>query len=105
DVDAAAEGAEHEIVLALLDRDFADRNRGNARDLAPVLAAVLAPVRGELGAGEEQTRIHVILRDRIGRAARRRIAGNGFPGPSRVGALEQVRREVAVLMVLDGRVN
>src|SRR6185295_19500365 len=77
----------------------------NAANLDPVLSAVLAPVGGELGSGKQQIRIDVILGDRVGRAARGKIAGDRLPAAAAVGALEEIRREVAVLVILGGDIH
>ena len=78
---------------------------GTPAILHPVLAAVLAQVGPNSVPANSRSRIDVIFGDRVGRAARRQIAGDRRPRPAAVGALEQVRREVAVLVVLERGVD
>src|SRR4029079_13148551 len=101
-VAAAAERAEDEIVVARRYRDVANGDRRQPGNLRPVLAGVGAPVRGELGDGEEEGGGDMGLRDGVGRAALGQIADDRLPGSSAVGALQQVRLEVAVLVVFGG---
>ena len=54
---------------------------------------------------EEQVRIDVILGEAVDRAARRQVAGDARPRLARVGALQQVRREVGVLVVVEAGID
>jgi hypothetical protein len=47
----------------------------------------------------------MILRDRVGRATGGEIAGDRLPVAPAVGALQEVRREVSILMILDGDIH
>ena len=103
DVEAAAERREHEIVLAFLDRHIAHGNRRQVRAQPnPLLAAVNGKEQTELGPDEEQVGVDVILGKREHRVIVRQIAGDR-PAPAAVGALVDVRLEVAVLGVLVKR--
>ena len=105
-VDAAAEGADHQVVHLFLDSEVAHHDGGQADvELHPLLAADVAPVEAEFGAGEEQLRIHVIFGDGVHAAALGQVAGDVDPGLAVIGALDQIGFEVAVLVVLVGDVD
>src|SRR5204863_2266366 len=94
DVDAASEGADDEIVAALLDLQIADGDRRqSAFDLDPVAAAVLADEESELRAGVEQVLVERVFDDDVRAAALRQVAGDRLPRRAAVGALVDVRLE------------
>ena len=87
DVEAAAEGREDEVVLALLDREIAHLDRRQAAlQLDPLLAAVGGEEEAELGAGEEEVPVARILDEGVDRAALRQVAGDRDPALAAVGA-------------------
>ena len=70
-----------------------------------MLAAVDGHEDAELGAGEHQFRLDVVLHQAPDQVAIRQVVGNRGPAPAAVGALEQVRLVVAVLVVVEGHVD
>src|SRR4051812_13494363 len=100
-VDTAPERANHEIVHLALNGEVADLNgRETDIELDPFLAPDLGEVEAELRADEQQVPVDVIFGDGIDAARLRKIAGDVRPGFALVGALENVRFEVAVLMAI-----
>src|SRR5690349_13838975 len=77
DIEAAAEGGDHEIVLALLDHNVTNSDRRHtAFELRPMTAAVEREEQAELGAGKQELGIHRILGDREHRSILRKIGGD-----------------------------
>ena len=106
DEKAAAKRGEDEVALAFLDREIADIDGGQAPlELDPALAGIGREEEAELGAAVEQPRLHRILQDGIDGAARGQVPGNGSPGLAPISALEHVRLEVALLVVVEGGVD
>ena len=74
-IKATAEGRQHDVVLALLNRDIAHLRHGeSALELRPLLTAVDGDEQSELRAGEDEILVDVIRRQRrvgveIGRAS------------------------------------
>ena len=106
DVEAAPERAGDQVIDLALDRQVAHGDgRQPALEPEPPVAAVEGAVQAELRAGEKQVRIDVVLRDGQHRAVRRQVALDGKPGAAGIGALQQIRAEVGVLVVVKRGVH
>ncbi len=106
DVEAAPEGGADEVVLPALDGEVAEGDvRRAAAELHPLLAAVDGEEDAELRPEEEQLGADVVLDDAPQDLSLRQVTGDRGPGPAAVGALQQVRGEVARLVVVDDRVD
>ncbi len=105
-VEAPAEGREHDVVLAAVEVDVADLDGGElALELDPVRALVDGEVDAVLGADEEQLRFDVVLHHGVGDFSIWQVAGDRAPGPAAVAADKDVGFEVAPLLVVEGRVD
>ncbi len=71
----------------------------------PVRALVDREVETELGADEQQLRFDVVLHQRVDDLAIGQVAGDRAPGLAAVAADEDVGLEVALLVVVEGRVD
>ncbi len=90
----------------LLNREVAHLDgRQPAVELDPFFATDRREVEPELGAREKQLGVHVIFGDRIHAAGLGQIAGYRDPAFSFIGALDQVRLEVAVLVIFESDVD
>jgi len=70
-----------------------------------VLASVGGEEEPELGAGEEEVGIDVVLGQGVDGAVLRQVADDARPGLALVVALEEVGSEVAILVVVEGGVD
>ena len=92
--------------MPLLDGQVAHHDGGQSDvQLGPLFAADLGEVEAELGAGEQQLGIDVILGERVDAAALGQVAADADPGLAAVGALDDVGLEVAILVVFVGHID
>ncbi len=102
DVDAAAESAHDEIVLAFLNVQIAHGDRRHtAFELNPFLSAVHREEQTKFSSGEQQVWIHVIFRDGPNWSILRQVRAERSPGSPGVSGLQQVRFEVGVLVIVE----
>ena len=105
-VETAAEGCRNQIALLFLYRQIAHRNgRHAAFELRPAPASVNGEKKTKLRPHEKELRIHWIFRDGKHHAVLRQIAGDRVPAMTVVAALEQVRFEVAHLVIVKAGVD
>ncbi len=102
DVKTATERGKHQIVHTFVNGDVADGDgRQAAFHLNPFCAAVNRKEKAEFRADEKQIRINVVFGNRVERTALGQVSGNRIPGFSRVGAFQNIRLEIAVLMIVE----
>ena len=97
DPDAAAVGAEDQVVLPRVDRQVVHRHGGDlAPDPVPVGPAVKRHVDPELAARHQEVLVLVVLADHVQRGLRRKRAGEGLEAVPVVVAHERVGGVVVV---------
>ena len=102
EVKAAAKCGHRQIRLPLLDLQVAHRDGGKISfELYPLLAAVHREEQTKFRAHKQQVGIDRVFRECQHRAVIRQVAGDGIPGTPAIGALQQIRFEIAFLMILE----
>ncbi len=105
-VDATAESSHYQVVLALLNREIANLDgRQSAVQLNPLLAADGGEIQAKFSACKQQLGIHVVFHQRVHRSVFGKVSGDGDETLAAVRALDQVRFEVAVLVVFKHNVD
>src|SRR5262249_39119224 len=106
DVNAPAKRADDEIIHLFLNGQVADGyGRQSSFEPDPALTAIGREVDAELRAGEEQVWIDMVLGNGQDRSVGGKIALDRDPVLAGVGALKDVRREIGVLVVIEGGEN
>ncbi len=105
DEDPAPERRRHQVLAVPVEHHVAERDGRRAGQLRPLVAAVYGEEDAELGGGEEEVRVHVVLDRPPDQVPVRQVAGDGGPRAAPVRALHEVRREVAVLVVVERHVD
>ncbi len=106
DVETAAEGCADEIVLAPLDGEVAEGNGWHAAfQFDPFAATVDGEENAELGGREEEILLDVVLDQPPHEVAVRDIADDRCPARTAIGALHQIGRKVAVLVVVETHID
>jgi hypothetical protein len=106
DIEAAAKGRPHQIVLPLLDGEIPERDVWHpAGELDPTAAAVDGEKDAKLGADKKQLRSLVVLDDPPDDVTIRQIAGDRPPGPAPVGALQHIGIEISPFVVVEHHVR
>src|SRR5262249_13895594 len=100
--EAAAERRGYQIGFALLNLEVANRNgRNTLPEPDPAVSTIGGERETEFCSEEQQVGIHVILDDGPGWIALRKIADDARPRAAEVGALEDVRFEIAALEIIQ----
>ena len=106
DIDAAAKGADHQVVHLRLDSDVAHGDGWKATaHLLPALPAIDTNEHPVFGPHKEQGGLYVILADRVDRTACRKIAGDGAPRTATITGAKHVRLEITALVVVEAGVH
>ena len=91
----------HEIVLTRMNHDVVHRNGWNVVfELRPRIAARRRIEHSEFSAEEQQVWLRIVLTYHLDRSICRKIASNRSPVHAVIDALEHVRFEVVVAMIV-----
>ena len=106
DVDAPAEGSDHQVAFPPLDFQVANGDRRNsALQRVPVFTSIVGGEDAELGADEQQLGRLVIDRDGVGGPAFGKIAADVGPALAPICASEDIGLEVTVFVIVKTRVD
>ena len=105
-VEAATKRCTNQIVLSFLNHKITERDVRRATfEPGPGVTTVHSEVHTKFGAKEHQSRLNVILYDTPQHVTFRQIAGDTAPAAPTVVALQDVRRKIAALVIVDHDVN
>ena len=106
DIDAAPEGAHHQIILTALNFNISDRDRRQVvAHLAPTLTAVLRNEYALLSAQEQKIWVDMVFGDGMGEAILGKVARYRLPTLSLVRRLEHIGLVVAAFVIFHDRIN
>ena len=89
-----------------MNSQIAYRDGGHAAlQTNPLLSSVDGEVQTKLRARKQQLRIYVILGDGQNRTGGRQIPLNRRPRAARIGGLQQIGREIGILVMVEGGVG
>ena len=104
--ETSTERGADQVILTSLNGEVSKRDRGNVpRQLHPGSAGTRAEVETRLGSGEEQIRLDVVLHDPPHQRPVGQIAPYRSPGAAPIGALQQIGRVVAELVVVESGID